>query len=54
MQPVAGLGVAVRVVAEHERHMTSVQLTDRSSGSVTVTLYWSLSPKENRPPSIGP
>src|SRR3954454_3138422 len=34
--------------------VTSLQLIDGSSGSVTVTLYWILSPKENRPPSIGP
>src|SRR5690348_5042126 len=32
---------------------TSLQLIDESSGSVTVTLYWILSPKENRPPSSG-
>ena len=31
----------------------SLQLIDGSSGSVTVTLYWIVSPKENRPPSSG-
>ena len=33
--------------------LTSLQLIDGSSGSVTVTLYWIMSPKENRPPSSG-
>ena len=33
---------------------TSLQSIDGSSGSVTVTLYSSSSPKENRPPSSGP
>ena len=33
--------------------VTSLQLIDGSSGSVTVTLYWILSPNENSPPSIG-
>ena len=45
--------MAVRVVAEDERDLMSLQLIDGSSGSVTVTLYCSLSPKENRPPSSG-
>ncbi len=31
----------------------SLQLIDGSSGSVTVTLNWILSPKANRPPSSG-
>ena len=47
------LAVAVRVVAEHERHLTSLQLIDASSGSVTVTVYGILSPKANMPPSTG-
>src|SRR4051794_4252784 len=34
--------------------VTSLQLTTPSSGSVTVTLYCRVSPKENRPPSSGP
>src|SRR6188472_3972457 len=33
--------------------VTSLQLIAPSSVSVTLTLYWILSPNENRPPSIG-
>src|SRR6476469_7171295 len=33
--------------------VTSLQLTVPSSVSVTVTLYWILSPKEKKPPSSG-
>ena len=49
----ARLGVAVRVMAEHERDLDLGQLIAPSSGSVTVTVNGMLSPKANVPPSTG-